>query len=143
MDRDDYKELTDFLGTKFERIDQRFEQIDQRFERVEGEIRQVGVLVEENTRRIQVLSEVIRTVEQRLDRFQDEVSGEFVAVRGEMKVGFGAVHERVDRVEETLGETRAEMAEGFRSVDSRFDGLDGRVERLEDPRNTPGPVRGR
>ena len=102
MERDDYKELVDFLGEKFERIDQRFEQIDQRFDRVEGEIRSVGVLVEENTKRIEIVAEGVKTVEQRLDRFQEEVREEFGAVRGEMKVGFGAVHERVDRLEDNL-----------------------------------------
>lgn len=136
MERDDYKELVDFLGEKFERIDQRFEALD-------GEVRSHGVLLEENNKLIRTVAENTVTANQRLDRFQEEVREEFGAVRGEMRVGFDAVHERVDRVEETLGGTRAEMAAGFDRLEGTVGRLDERVDRLEDNLAGRGPARRR
>ncbi len=100
MTPNEYKELVDFLGRKFDRIDQRFdqvdqrfEQVDQRFEQVEGEIRGVRVLVEKNASDIRMVAEGVQVANDRLERFQAEVREEFADVRREMKWGFDAVHE--------------------------------------------------
>ncbi|HSW29248.1 MAG TPA: hypothetical protein VLH75_07100 [Longimicrobiales bacterium] len=107
MTPDEYRELVDFLGRKFDRIDQcfdqvdqrfeqvdqRFERVDQRFENVEGEIRGVRVLVEMNASDIRKVAEGVQVANDRLERFQAEVREEFVDVRQEMKWGFDAVHD--------------------------------------------------
>ena len=120
MTRDEYTELVDFLGRKFDRIDerfdridrrfehvdQRFEQVDQRFERLEGEVagvkgevRSLRVLVEDNASNIRKVAEGVQVANARLERFQTEVHEEFANVRQEMKWGFDTMHERMERLE--------------------------------------------
>jgi chromosome segregation ATPase len=121
MSPNEYKELVDFLGRKFDRIDQRFEQIDQRFEQIdqrfeqidqrfdrleqrmdsfEARLTRVEILGEKNQSDLQAVAEAVRVLDRRLEAFQGWVEREFAAVRGEMKAGFDAVHLRVDRLEE-------------------------------------------
>jgi archaellum component FlaC len=128
MTPDEYRELVDFLGRKFDRIDQRFDQVDQRFEQVdqrfervdqrfervdqrfenvEGEIRGVRVLVEKNASDIRKVAEGVQVANDRLERFQAEVREEFADVRQEMKWGFDGIHARVDRVEDAMTQDRA------------------------------------
>ena len=109
MTTDEYRELVDFLGRKFDRIDERFEQVDQRFEQVdrrfenvEGEIRGVRVLVEENASNIRKVAEGVQVANDRLERSQGEVREEFAGVRREMKWGFDGIHARVDRLEDAM-----------------------------------------
>ena len=120
MTPNEYKELVDFLGRKFDRIDERFEQVDQRFEQVdrrfeqvdrrfegiEGDIRGVRVLAEQNASDIRKVAEGVTTNGGRLDRFQAEVLQEFAGVRQEMKAGFDAVGARVDRLEDAMTQVR-------------------------------------
>ncbi|MHB1194674.1 MAG: hypothetical protein ACYC6F_16740 [Longimicrobiales bacterium] len=146
MTPNEYKELVDFLGRKFDRIDERFEQVDRRFEQVDrrfdqvdqrfegldGEIRGVRVLAEQNASDIRKVVEGVTTNGARLERFQAEVHQEFADVRQEMKGGFDAVHARVDGVEATLSETRSELAETRREMRAGFDTVNARVDRVED-----------
>ncbi len=99
MTPDEYRGLVDFLGKKFDRIDERFEQVD-------GEIRGVRVLVEENAPEIRRVADGVTTNGERLERFQAEVRQEFADVRQEMKWGFDAIHSRVDGVEDALTQVR-------------------------------------
>ena len=93
MTPNEYMELVDFLGRKFDRIDERFDQVDERFGGLTGEIRGVRMLVEENASAIRKVAEGVTTNGERLDRFQAEVRQDFADVRQEMKWGFDAVHE--------------------------------------------------
>lgn len=134
MTPDEYTELVDFLGRKFDRIDQpfdhmdrRFEQVDQRFERLEGEVagvkgevtgltgqvtgltgevRELRVLVEKNTSDIRTVADGVQVANDRLERFQTEVHEEFANVRQEMKWGFDTVHERMERLEGDLDQVK-------------------------------------
>jgi chromosome segregation ATPase len=62
------------IERRFEQIDRRFEQIDRRFERVEGSLGLLKVAVLDNSRE---LSELRRSIDERLDRKvdRDEIEG--------------------------------------------------------------------
>lgn len=71
------RELVDFLGRKFGRIDQRFEQVDQRFEQIDQRFEQmdkrvgrVEVSVESLRHDVQVVAEGVVMNGQRLDRHE-------------------------------------------------------------------------
>jgi predicted nucleic acid-binding Zn-ribbon protein len=113
MTPSEYKELVDFLGRKFDRVDRRFDQVEQRLQRLEDRMsgvegRQTGaedrligveVLAEKNHTDIQLLAESLKLHIERMDAFHAEVRQEFSELRTEMKAGFGAIHARVDRLE--------------------------------------------
>ena len=65
----EYQELVEFLGKRFDRIDQQFEQVDQRFEQVdqrfdavENRLARVEVKGEETRHHLQILAEGITAV---------------------------------------------------------------------------------
>ena len=106
MSPSEYKELIDFLGPKFDRIDQRFDKVEKRLDRVEGRLTGVEgrltgveVLFEQNRKEIRLLAESLKFYDEKMDAFRDEVRAEFVEVRAKMKAGFDAIHARVDRLE--------------------------------------------
>ena len=74
MTRNEYQELTEFLGKKFDAIDRRFDGNDQRFVKVE-----VGL--EENRHQIQIVAEGLTSL-------RGEIGREFDGVRAEMREGF-------------------------------------------------------
>ena len=112
MTRNEYQELVEFIGPRFDSLERRLARVE------------VGN--EENAQKIQVLAEGITVVDQKLDRFREEVTEEFRAVRGEMAEGLGAV--------------RGEMAEGFRVQGDRIDGLGARTDRWEGRTPRPGRI---
>lgn len=95
MTRSEYQELVEFLGKKFNAI--------------EARLTRVEVTQEQNRALIETVSEGVENANERLDRFQEEVSSEFRAIRSEMSVGFTSVWEE-------FGTVRSEMAAGFTSV---------------------------
>jgi predicted nucleic acid-binding Zn-ribbon protein len=103
MTRSEYQDLVEFLGRKFDAIDRRFEAIEGRLASLEDRMTRVEVSFEENRHQIQILAEGISAVDEKLDRFRDEVAEEFRAVREEMARGFFAQGERIDAVEARMG----------------------------------------
>ena len=71
MDDKEYGKLIDFLGRKFDRIDDRFEDMDRRFEEIDEKIedakRYTGILIEEVNHRIDLVIEGQQGIIQKLD----------------------------------------------------------------------------
>ena len=88
MTRNEYQDLVEFLALRFDRSERR---TDERFSGLENRLTKVELGNERNAHQIQILAEGITTVDQRLERFREEVTEEFRAVRGEMTEGFAAV----------------------------------------------------
>lgn len=110
MTRSEYQELVEFLGKKFDAMDRRFDAIEGRLDAVEARqgsvekrLTRVEVSVEQNRHHIQLLAEAITALDQKLDRFREEVAAEFRSVRDEMAAGFGAQGERIEALEARMG----------------------------------------
>jgi hypothetical protein len=99
MTRSEYQKLVEFLGKKFDAIEDR--------------LRRVEVTQEQHSDLIRMVAEGVANVNERLDRFQEEVAGEFRAVRSEMVAGFEAVRAEFRAV-------RSEMSAGFEAVRAEF-----------------------
>ena len=152
MTRSEYQELIQFLGQKFDRIDERFSLIDERFSRidgrfdsVEGRLAKVEVGNEQNAHQIQVLAEGITAVDQKLERFREEMAEEFRLVRAEMADGSRLVRAdmaensrlvRADMAKESTS-VRGEMAAGFREQGERLDLLVARMDGWEGRKPRP------
>jgi len=65
MTNDEYQQLIDFLGRKFEEIDRRFEAIDRRFDRVEAKLG-------EHDERFRELLDHFDQIYRRLERLEQE-----------------------------------------------------------------------
>jgi predicted nucleic acid-binding Zn-ribbon protein len=117
MTRSEYQELVEFLGKKFDAIDRRFDAIDRRFDALEGRVTRVEVTQEQDRDLIQAVAEGVASLSERLDRFQEEVSSEFRAIRSEMSAGFTSVRE--------------EMSLGFSEQTKLTERLDARISRCE------------
>ena len=78
MENEEYGKLIDFLGKKFERIDDRFDAIEKRMdsmatkEELEGLERRTGILFEEVNHKIDLVIEGQQGIIQKLDRHIDE-----------------------------------------------------------------------
>ncbi len=72
MTADQYTELVDFLGGRFDRIDARFESIDNRFDALEKRLVRVEVGLEALRQDVQVLTEGLTATNQRLDRYHED-----------------------------------------------------------------------
>ena len=135
MTRSEYQELIEFLGKKFDAIDRRFDAIDRRFEAIdrrfdaiEERLTRVEVTQEQDRDLIKAVAEGVANVNERLDRFQEEVASEFRAVRSEMASGFSSVWVEFGRV-------REEMRQGFAEQSKRLEGLEDRFDRWAVRRN--------
>jgi chromosome segregation ATPase len=142
MTRSEYQELVEFLGKKFDAIDRRFEAIDRRFDAIdrrfdalEGRVTRVEVTQEQDRDLIQAVAEGVASLSERLDRFQEEVSSEFRAIRSEMSAGFTSVWAEFGTVRSEMSagftSVREEMSLGFSEQRELIERLDGRVGRLE------------
>ena len=98
-------------------LDKRFDGTTQRIEAVRGEvrteIRQLGVTVEALRTQIQTVADGVVTVDEKLERFRQEVREEFDEVKSMIKFSYAELDRRIGQVE---GRTR---------------NLEARVERLE------------
>ena len=117
MTKSEYRELVEFLGPKFDKIDARFEAIDQRLDAidhrldaVEQRLTRVELLGEEDRDRTRILAEALGSLDRKVDALGDRMSAEFLAIRSEMAVGFASV--------------RRELAEGFHRLDIRVTRLE-------------------
>jgi len=79
MTADQYTELVDFLGGKFERIDGRFDALENRFDALENRfdglekrLIRVEVGLEALRHHVQILGEGLTAANQRLDRYHED-----------------------------------------------------------------------
>jgi predicted nucleic acid-binding Zn-ribbon protein len=124
MTRSEYQELAEFVGKKFDRMDQRFDAVDRRLDAVEDRLRKVEVTQEQNRDLIKGVAEGVANVNERLNRFETTVADEFRAVRSEMSEGFTSVWAEFRTV-------RSDMSRGFKEQSKLIEGLDVRVGNLE------------
>ena len=111
---DEYRQLIEFLGQRFEAIDQRFEAIDQRFDRMERT----------SDERFREILGHFDAVYQRLDRLEQE---------------YHMIVQGLRRIEVRLAdhETRRELLErGVEQLKRDLIALQARIENLE--RHLPG-----
>jgi hypothetical protein len=92
MTRSEYQELVEFLGKRFDAMEDRLSRVE--------------VKQEQHRDLIEGVAEGVSSVNERLHRFQEEVAAEFRAVRSEMSAGFTSVWAEF----RTL---RKEMTRGF------------------------------
>jgi hypothetical protein len=102
MTRSEYQELVEFLGRRFDAIDQRFDAMDQRFDAMDQRfdaidqrfdaIDQRFDAIETRLTRVEVMSErnlhYIQLVAEGLTAHRESTAREFAAVRREMAEGF-------------------------------------------------------
>ena len=91
MDEEELAPLIEFIGKKFDQVDQRFEGMDRRLDQMatkdevraqQAETRRHFDVVAEGLRsQIQLVAEGVSAVDQRLDRFQRKVEEEFAETR--------------------------------------------------------------
>jgi hypothetical protein len=116
MSENEYKELIDFLGKKFERIDERFEKIDNQFESVNKKIdnvatdvkdlrREMGVLYEDVQHRFDLVGEGMTAMRQGFDKDKDENEQEHARLEKMTLVNLADISkldQRVGRLEEKI-----------------------------------------
>ena len=99
-----FKELVDFLGEKFEKIDQRFEKMDQRFEKMDQRFDQMD-------QRFDHMDQRFDQMDQRFDRLESQVQNNTAAIealQGQTIENTDMIKALVHRVDE---------------LDAKFDGL--------------------
>ena len=90
--------LIEFIGKKFDQVDQRFEGIERRLDQMatkdelEAKLaetrRHMGVLVEAVRDDVRQVAEGVAETNQRLDRFEQKVEAEFVETRAMIRVSY-------------------------------------------------------
>jgi len=101
--------LIEFIGKKFDQVDQRFEAIDRRLDQVatkeelEAKLaetrRHMGVLVEAVRDDVRQVAEGVAETNQRLDRFEQKVEAEFVETRAMIRVSYVQLDRRIQDLE--------------------------------------------
>ncbi|MGC2422892.1 MAG: hypothetical protein WA666_00895 [Nitrospirota bacterium] len=116
MSENEYKELIDFLGTKFEKIDERFEKIDNQFEKIDERFKKIddqfeevkrhtGVLIEAVEHKIDIVIEGVMGLNERLDRHTAENKQEHSRLEKMTLVNLADISkldQRVGRLEEKI-----------------------------------------
>lgn len=84
VEKSEFQQLLEFIGLRFDRIDQRFEAIDQqfrtydqRFEQIESRLTRLEVLFEEFRSDFRVVVDAIRGVKDELAEFRKEMNARF------------------------------------------------------------------
>ena len=102
MTDSEYQDLIEFIGKKFDQVDQRFEAMDRRFEAMEVKIeeghRHTGVLIEAVRDDVRQVAEGVANVdqrldgvEQRLDRFEEKMEAGFTETRAAIHFSYAQV----------------------------------------------------
>ena len=103
MDQENLAPLIEFIGKKFDQVDQRFEAMDRRFEAMEVKIeeghRHTGVLIEAVRDDVRQVAEGVAETNQRLDRFEQKVEAEFVETRAMIRVSYAQLDRRIQDLE--------------------------------------------
>lgn len=109
MSENEYKELIDFLGKNFEKIDERFEKIDERFKKIDEQFedarRHTGVLIEAVEHKIDIVIETVMGLNERLDRHTAENKQEHARLENRTLVNtadIATLDQRVGRLEEKV-----------------------------------------
>jgi chromosome segregation ATPase len=84
---------------RFDRTDQRFDRTDQRFDGLEAEVRHAHVRIESLEGVVQQVAEGVANVDEKLERFQAEVRGEFKEVRALIGQSYADLEQRVTALE--------------------------------------------
>jgi len=69
----EYKELVDFLGVKFEKLDKKFENIDKKFENIDRKFENIDKKFENIDKRFDEVNSKINSMSDRLARLSDKV----------------------------------------------------------------------
>ena len=103
MDQENLAPLIEFIGKKFDQVDQRFEAMDRRFEAMEVKIeeghRHTGVLIEAVQGAVRRVADGVANVEQRLDRFEEKMEAGFTETRATIHFSYAQVDRRIQELE--------------------------------------------
>lgn len=119
MTNDQYSQLIEFLGRRFEEIDHRFDSIDHRFDSIDGRFDHVDAKLAEHDERFREVFGHFDHLYRRLERLEQE---------------YQAILEGLRRIETLLGEERVRRQDLERSVahlKEQVAALQGRIEALE------------
>lgn len=114
MSKAEYQELVEFLGMKFEGLEERLTRVE-----IQGE---------ETRHQLQIVAEGLTGLRSEVEVGFSWTRSEFGAVRSEMAEGFQAVR---SEMADGFKAVRFEMADGFRGQGRTLQELDGRVTRME------------
>jgi len=103
MTDSEYQDLIEFIGKKFDQVDQRFEAMEAKIE--EGH-RHTGVLIEAVRDDVRQVAEAVANVnqrldgvEQRLDRFEEKMEAGFTETRAAIHFSYAQVDRRIQELE--------------------------------------------
>ena len=123
MDEEELAPLIEFIGKKFDQVDQRLGGMDRRLDQMatkdevrdqQAETRRHFDVVAEGLRsQIQLFAEGVSAVDQRLDRFQRKVEEEFAETRAAIRFSYAQLERRI------------------LDLEGNYAALNERVERLE------------
>jgi len=123
MDEEELAPLIEFIGKKFDQVDQRLGGMDRRLDQMatkdEGRAQQAetrrhfDVVAEGLRSQIQLFAEGVSAVDQRLDRFQRKVEEEFAETRAAIRFSYAQLERRI------------------LDLEGNYAALNERVERLE------------
>jgi len=109
MEQESLAPLIEFIGKKFDQVDQRFGAIDRRFEEVatKGEVRaqqaetrrHFDVVAEGLRGQMQLLVEGVATLDEKLNRFREEVAGEFKEMKSMVRISYAELDRRIQELE--------------------------------------------
>jgi hypothetical protein len=103
MTNDEYREMIEFLGRKFDEVDTRFDAIDRRFDVTDAKItdtrRHFDVVAEAMRDQVRLVAEGVSNVEQGLQRFKEEVGAEFAEVKSMIRFSYAELDRRIQLLE--------------------------------------------
>jgi len=92
MEQESLAPLIEFIGTKFDKVDQRFEAMEAKIEEAR---RHMGVLAEAVRDDIRQVAEGLGATNRRLDRFEQKVETEFAETRAAIRFSYAQVERRI------------------------------------------------
>jgi Mg2+ and Co2+ transporter CorA len=102
MDQDTLAPLIEFIGKKFDEVDRRLDQMVTK-EEMQSQLaetrRHMGVLAEAVRDDVRQLAEGLAETNQRLDRFERKVEGEFVETKAMIRVSYAQLDRRIQELE--------------------------------------------
>jgi chromosome segregation ATPase len=110
MDQENLAPLIEFIGKKFDQVDQRFEAMDTKIadarrhigvlvEAVRDDVRQVAEGVSGVTQRLDNVERRLDTMDQRLERFEQKVEAEFAETRAAVRFSYVQIERRIQELE--------------------------------------------
>jgi predicted nucleic acid-binding Zn-ribbon protein len=96
MEQESLAPLVEFIGKKFEEVDQHFGAIDTK---IADTRRHFDVVAERMQSQVQLVAEGITAVGQRLDRFEQKVEAEFAETRAAIRFSYTQLERRLQELE--------------------------------------------